>query len=577
MKRLSIFALALAATLVACFGVSEKFSSPTKQAVASGNFEAQKSWVGQYLAGVHAAKTSNYKLASDYFSKSLTLQADKAIAGKQKMQMQVLNLQIIAGDFDSALALAKQLGNNDSSGSAQLLLIISQLKNENYAAMLAELDKAPTTERENIIYHILRLWAEVGAKNNGKAQESIEKLRSEKVFHSLSQFHIALASQAMNNSEVAIAEFRKLAALPKLPSKVALSCYHFFKENGLEAEANSALSKANDPISLDFHKASFRPITTPAQAVSDALIEIGSLLVSEQNFNKAGAFYRLGLYIDPTQEEALILLGTIFVEEKSYELANQLLKQIEPASKYFSMAQLIIARNYEKMENKSSAQKYLKGLAEADDTKVDALVSLGDIAREQENYVEAQKYYDQALIKMTDPASLAAAENNVPVWVVYFARGITYERLNNWVAAETDFKKALELEPNQPDILNYYGYSLLDQNLTDRFEEAKKLLLVAHQERPDDAHIIDSIGWAWFKLGDTSKAAELMEQAAEKMPYDPTVNEHLGDIYWQLGRKTEAQFAWQRALDNKPEERFVKSLEQKIQFGLNNAQIQSAR
>jgi tetratricopeptide (TPR) repeat protein len=187
-----------------------------------------------------------------------------------------------------------------------------------------------------------------------------------------------------------------------------------------------------------------------------------------------------------------------------------------------------------------------------------ALITKGDMLRETQDYVAASAAYAQAIAR-SEP--LTASD-----WPLLYARGISYERSGNWAAAEEDFNRALQLSPNQPDVLNYLAYSWLTMNKN--VGKAREYLATAVAERPDDAHIIDSVGWSYYLTGDYKKAVESLEKAVQLMPDDVTVNDHLGDSYWRVGRITEARYQWERALNFKPEKATADNLRDKIDKGL---------
>jgi tetratricopeptide (TPR) repeat protein len=149
---------------------------------------------------------------------------------------------------------------------------------------------------------------------------------------------------------------------------------------------------------------------------------------------------------------------------------------------------------------------------------------------------------------------------------VYFARGVCYERLKKWDLAEKDFMEALKLNPDQPDVLNYLGYSWIEMGKN--VEEGIRMVTKAYELKPEDSHILDSVGWGWYKLGNYENALKFLEAAITQMPYDATVNDHLGDTYWRLGRMTEAKYQWRRALENNPEKKYIDPLKSKLERGL---------
>jgi len=160
--------------------------------------------------------------------------------------------------------------------------------------------------------------------------------------------------------------------------------------------------------------------------------------------------------------------------------------------------------------------------------------ALGDIQRQQENYRAAVKAYDQALDFTEADASTR--------WFLLYARGISHERLDQWDQAESDFRAASD----QPQVLNYLGYSLVEKQIN--LDEALDMIERAVAARPDSGYIVDSLGWVLYRLGRYDEAVVHMEQAVELMAVDPVVNDHLGDVFWAVGRFREAEFQWKRAL-----------------------------
>ena len=149
-----------------------------------------------------------------------------------------------------------------------------------------------------------------------------------------------------------------------------------------------------------------------------------------------------------------------------------------------------------------------------------------------------------------------------PNWLIFYFRGICYERSKQWTKAETDFKKALELFPDQPHVLNYLGYSWIDQGVN--LDEGMRMIRRAVEQRPDDGYIVDSLGWAYYRIDEYDEAVKHLERAVELKPEDPTINDHLGDAYWKVGRTLEATFQWaQRAISSRSRT-ISKKIEEKL-------------
>ena len=185
-------------------------------------------------------------------------------------------------------------------------------------------------------------------------------------------------------------------------------------------------------------------------------------------------------------------------------------------------------------------------------------MALGNIQRARKQYAECAASYAKGIATIANPEKAN--------WLIYYFRGICHERTKKWADAEADLKKSLELFPDQPHVLNYLGYSWVDQGAN--LDEGMKMIRRAVEQRPDDGYIVDSLGWAHYRLGNFEEATKHLERAVELKPEDPTINDHLGDCYWKIGRTLEAQFQWAHARDLKPDPDELKKIEEKLRVGL---------
>ncbi|MGQ0671251.1 MAG: tetratricopeptide repeat protein [Hyphomicrobium sp.] len=191
-------------------------------------------------------------------------------------------------------------------------------------------------------------------------------------------------------------------------------------------------------------------------------------------------------------------------------------------------------------------------------TELEVLDALGNIMRAHKKYGEAVGYYDRAIVLIGKPDKRH--------WGYFYARGTCNERLKNWPAAEADLQRALTLMPDQPLVLNYLGYSWIDQGRN--LKQGMALIEKAVALKPDDGYIVDSLGWAHFKQGNYKEAVRYLERAVELKPDDPVLNDHLGDALWRVGREREARFQWDQSLSLKPEPEDIERIKKKINSGL---------
>jgi tetratricopeptide (TPR) repeat protein len=210
------------------------------------------------------------------------------------------------------------------------------------------------------------------------------------------------------------------------------------------------------------------------------------------------------------------------------------------------------------LERVDDAKALLEALIAKHPNDVRPLDALGNILRSHERYGEAQEFYTRALALIEKPD-----KDN---WALFYSRGVCNERLKKWPEAEADFKKALALSPEESLVLNYLGYSWVDQgqNLKQGMDYIRKAVKL----KPDDGYYVDSLGWAYYRLGNLPAAVEHLERAVELKPDDPIINDHLGDVYWRVGRTLEAKYQWQQALTLKPEPEQIVTLKEKIAAGL---------
>jgi Flp pilus assembly protein TadD len=236
------------------------------------------------------------------------------------------------------------------------------------------------------------------------------------------------------------------------------------------------------------------------------------------------------------------------------------LAEIAPGTPYYWSAKLRGAVNLDTLERSDEAIAQLKAMARENPELIGADIQLGDILRNKKRYAEAVTAYDEAI---RQAAAAALPER----WQLFYDRGVALERSGQWPRAEGDLLHALDLKAEQPLVLNYLGYSWIDRG--ENLERGLKMIEKAVELRPEDGYIIDSLGWAHYRMGDHARAVEYLEKAIELVPEDPTINDHLGDAYWQTGRLVEARYQWRRALQFGPLENEIKPIEAKLERGLD--------
>jgi tetratricopeptide (TPR) repeat protein len=262
--------------------------------------------------------------------------------------------------------------------------------------------------------------------------------------------------------------------------------------------------------------------------------------------------------------EATLLSAEVLSNMEQFDLATRAFAQINPDDALFRTAQIGRADALSQTGNYEDAIDVLQELTEIAPDMANAYQALGDDFRSLDQLEDAVISYSSALDVLE--------RQKVSNWALHYSRGIAYEQLGDWINAEKDFRRALEIKPNQPYVLNYLGYSLVEKQL--KLDEALSLIEMAVSLRPESGYIVDSFGWVLFRLSRFVEAVPHLEKAAELMPVDPIINDHLGDVYWAVGRKREARFQWHRALSFGPEEIDSIRIRKKLKVGLDNVLIE---
>ncbi|MCF6342679.1 MAG: tetratricopeptide repeat protein, partial [Bacteroidales bacterium] len=255
---------------------------------------------------------------------------------------------------------------------------------------------------------------------------------------------------------------------------------------------------------------------------------------------------------------AVLALADLFDSQNLPKRANKLFVKIPESSPYRRIAKLEMALNLDELDKLKEARIEMDQLLQENPADLVTSLSYGQMLMRHELYTEAADIYKAAISLVANPQRFH--------WNLFYRYGIANERSKNWPVAETSFLQALKLYPDQPNALNYLGYSWVDMNIN--LNRGLKMIKRAVELRPDDGYIIDSLGWAYYRLGRFEDAVRELERAVEKRAEDPTINDHLGDAYWRVGRRLEATFQWSHALDLKPEEGEIVQIKLKLENGL---------
>jgi tetratricopeptide (TPR) repeat protein len=416
---------------------------------------------------------------------------------------------------------------------------------------------------------LLQAWAQMGRGQPAPALQALESIGGSTGLQPLHDLHAALIEDYADQIDAAAASYGKLLGADQTPTwRVTELAGNFFERHGRAAEARrlyerSAQQGLADIASIGMARIDQgtvppRLIASPADGAAEGLFDLAGLLNQRETLDAALVYARLALDLKPDFALAQLLIGEIRDNEDRPADALALYQSVDPKSSFYWMARLRAALELDALDRTDAAVAQLKIMAAERPSRAEALVELGDIQRSHKRFAEAASAYDGAIARTPNPQS--------GDWRLFYSRGVALERSGEWPRAESDLKRALALQPDQPLVLNYLGYSWIDkgQNLHD----ALGMIQRAVELRPEDGYIVDSLGWAYFRLGDFAQATRYLERAIELLPEDPTINDHLGDAYWRTDRRAEARFQWSRALQFQPEADEVKGIQAKLDHGL---------
>nr|WP_174820142.1 tetratricopeptide repeat protein [Ruegeria arenilitoris] len=502
------------------------------------------SGAGSYLAGRQAIYESDYKAAEEYYSKALIFDP-----GNTKLKESVLLARVALGDVERALPIAEDMEANGQPNQAARMVVSAKLVSD------GKFDELLARDPENqgvgpLVDGLMTAWAHLGKGEMTKAMARFDEVAQQDGLREFALYHKALALASVGDFEGAeaifaaddsiVARFSRRAALARVEVLSQLNRNDEalqFLENVFAAGSDPSIESYVDTLSAG-GTLPFTHVGSATEGVAEVFFSVGAALNTEAAHDYVLLYARIATYLRPDHIDAILLSAELLEQLSQYDLAAEAYRKVPTDSSDFHAAELGRAEILAQSGKPDAAIEVLENLAARQPNLPSVHVALADLQRRQENYAAAVTSYDRA-IELTETGSGGN-------WFLHYARGICHERLKAWDKAEADFRRALELNPDQPQVLNYLGYSLVERQ--EKLEEALDMIERAVAIQPDSGYIVDSLGWVLFRLGRYDEAVEHMERAVELMAVDPVVNDHLGDVYWAVGRTREADFQWRRAL-----------------------------
>ncbi|MGC2687345.1 MAG: tetratricopeptide repeat protein [Pseudolabrys sp.] len=520
---------------------------------------------GSYLAARHAGQQRDAAAAAAYYRAAL-----KRDPSNGELLDRAFLSFLVDGDVDEAVKFAERVAQADKSDRvARLVLGVNSLKRKQYVSARRDLAQSIRGPITDLTATLLSAWGNLGVNDSKGAIAAIDHLAGPEWYAIFKDLHAGLIYDVAGNQKEAGKRLERAYKLDSTALRVVQAYGSWVSRNRSPKEALTVFETFDKALprhplvveAMDKLKAGEKlpPLVANVQAgAAEALYGLGASLGRRGGEDLALVYLQLSLFLSPNHPLALLSLADLYEALKKPELAIKIYDRVPTNSPLHRNAAIQMAANLDSLDRADEAQKHLEALIKQNPDDLETIMALGNVLRGHKKFAECANVYSKGASAIQKPE-----KSN---WVVFYFRGICYERSKQWAKAEADLTKALELFPDQPHVLNYLGYSWIDQGI--KLDEGMEMIKKAVQQRPDDGYIVDSLGWAYYRVGNYEEATKQLERAIELKPEDPTINDHLGDAYWRVGRVLEARFQWAHARDLKPDAEDLPKIEEKLKEGL---------
>jgi len=526
---------------------------------------------GEYLTGRHALFNHQYDVAADNY-----LEAIKQDPENIELMQFSLSVFIAAGRFEDAFFVNEKLKEMDAQNEVSNILdFFNKTKNKSYIEALIDIDELSSTGIMNLIKPFFRAWIDAAEGSTSEIDAVVNSFEEENNFNFFNFFQAGLIYEYLEDFEKAESFYAQALNERGLLNLRAVEAYgKILKKNGKTEKAISILedyidqAPANEQLKATLievrNDEQFEPfVSSLDEGFAEIFYTVSTILMQDNVKSIATNFLQYAAFFKPEFPLVHFLQAQIFESDQYYRGAQNEFDKIKTDSPLYFQSKLQRAWLYNDMDRPEETIAALLKLEKEYPDNREVLNSIAEFYRMNERFAEAIPAYSKVIDNIE--------EENVRDWIIYYTRGIVFDQEKRWAEAEMDFKKALEIRPEQPMVLNYLAYSWVDRGLN--YVEAKKMLIRAVELRPNDGYIVDSLGWALYKIGDYEEAVPVLERAAQIETQDWAINDHLGDAYWTVGRKNEARFQWRHALSLSPDEDKIDLIKSKIKDGYTKPEI----
>ncbi len=579
-QRLAIRFLSGAA-LVAILSVSALNSARAEDASAATDTknevvfdaEAVDTFAGAFLAARTADVDHDYDTAIALYKKALMLEP-----GNPEIRQRLMISLLLNGNLEEGVKYANELKSDPSVERVTTIVRgMDAIRRHEYKAAQEILKYSGPNDLDRMMNNLLLAWARAGAGRGKEAIAMIDKMKGPDWFNIFKNYHagaiaitIGDVRSARSHLNDAILDKAGGATAPDTFMRSVMALARLEAKAGDKQKALDTVSVGDNLISnyapLNALRDSINKGEKPEQQVTDAsqgaasvLFTIGAALNRDGAEDVVSLYLQIANTLDPKSADTLVLLGGLAEKQEQVDRAISFYKKVPDNSPMSRISELQLGLALAQAGKVDDARKHLRALIDSDPKDIRSYLAYGSVLSDAKDFQGMADNYDKA-VEIIGPVPKRSD------WAVFFQRGIAYERLKKWPQAEPNFKKALDLNPDQPQVLNYLGYSWVDMNTN--LDQGLDMIRKAVDLKPDDGYIVDSLGWAYFRLNRFDDAVTELERAAQLKAGDPTINDHLGDAYWRVNRKLEAVYQWNRALASKPEEADIPKIKEKVEKGL---------
>ena len=560
-----ILSLSLRRTIVAAPAVFALTWSMSQVAFAQAPTGPHLTTAGSFLAAQHASHDHDAAAAATFYRSAL-----RADPGNNELLDRTFLSVLLNGDVEEAGRLAERVLRVDKEDRiARLVLGVRAIKQKQYQVarqQLAQSVRGPITDLAAVL---LTAWTQSTPTDAKAAVETIDKLSGPDWYGIFKDLHAGMILDLAGQKKEAGKRLEHAHQLDPTALRVVQAYGSYLSRNGGKDDALKVFKDFDAQLPrhpliteaiADIASGKKLPLLIDSSQVgaAEALYGLGAALGRRGGEDLGLIYLQLSLYLAPTHQLALLSLADLYEGLKKPDLAIKTYERMPSGSPLGRSALIQRAVDLDTSERSDEAKADLQKLITTAPTDIEAITALANLERGRKEFAECADAYAKAIALTPAPDKSA--------WTLFYFRGICYERSKQWPKAEADFKKALELFPDQPHVLNYLGYSWVDKGIN--LDDGLRMISRAVEQRADDGYIVDSLGWAYYRIGKYDEAVKNLDRAVELKPEDPTINDHLGDAFWKVGRALEARFQWAHARDLNPEPEDLTVIQQKLKSGL---------